>query len=338
MIHLCNTFFEWELEQEHIPDLEKAFQQNSTFLQLQFLPLLYAGKHEPILVTDFPKDIDHPFALLKNPPKEGTINSWGYSRAISQWAKKHHLTYTMPSWETIKKINSKAYSFAVSPLPGSALIKNMADAAPFLLQNYVWKSCFGTAGRGHFFSKNAKLSSLLEKEWKKGLPVIAEPWVDRVCDFSTQWEITHDQEILFLGVAFLHNTSLGTYRGNSAGNVKQEAIFAKEILAQKKISLNVLKEIAAEGYFGEVGIDAMIYKKGREIKLQPIVEINARKTMGWVCLMLQKRLAPKGILTLEYTSDKDQSNNLLPSFLERMNGQKINFPKQLGYKCEINDS
>lgn len=330
-LHLCNTFFEWELQQEQIPDLETAFAQNSLFLQLQFLPLLYAPKLEPILVTEIPKDFDHSFTLIKTPPKKGTIHSWGYSRAIFEWAKKHHLSYSMPPWEAVIKVNSKAFSFARSPLPGAKLIYNETEAKHFLQKNFVWKSCFGAAGKGHFFPNNAKLSSFLEEEWKKGLPVIVEPWVERICDFSTHWEITQGGDIRFLGVTFLHNTVWGIYRGNTAGNLEEESIFAEQIYAQQKFCEPILKEIAKEGYFGEVGIDAMIYHEENQKKLQPIVEINARKTMGWVCLILQKHIAPQKALTLEYINAVDPSNSILPSYLEKTSGQKIHFSKQVKY-------
>jgi hypothetical protein len=39
-------------------------------------------------------------------------------------------------------------------------------------------------------------------------------------------------------------------------------------------------------YFGHLGIDAFVYD---EKKLQPIVEINARKTMSYAALMMQRK-------------------------------------------------
>jgi hypothetical protein len=38
-----------------------------------------------------------------------------------------------------------------------------------------------------------------------------------------------------------------------------------------------------------VGIDAFIYLLGGKKRLQPVVEINARKTMSWVALQLPEK-------------------------------------------------
>jgi predicted ATP-grasp superfamily ATP-dependent carboligase len=65
------------------------------------------------------------------------------------------------------------------------------------------------------------------------------------------------------------------------------------------------------GYFGNVGIDAMLY--GSPVTLHPIVEINARKTMGWVALEVQKRHFPNQTLTLSYA--KNSAEGWLPSSL-----------------------
>jgi predicted ATP-grasp superfamily ATP-dependent carboligase len=66
------------------------------------------------------------------------------------------------------------------------------------------------------------------------------------------------------------------------------------------------------GFRGNVGIDSMIY----DGKLHPIVEINLRKTMGWVALKLGKSVA--------YETGTE---GLLPKFLDI--GKKITFQKQL---------
>ena len=54
------------------------------------------------------------------------------------------------------------------------------------------------------------------------------------------------------------------------------------------------------GYFGNVGIDAMVYRSENGPQLHPIVEINARKTMGFAALELQKRHFPNKTITLSF--------------------------------------
>ena len=69
----------------------------------------------------------------------------------------------------------------------------------------------------------------------------------------------------------------------------------------QEIALDVLKKIATCGYFGNIGVDAMVYRLNGEILLHPIVEINARKTMGYAALTLQQQHFPEEILTLSFS-------------------------------------
>ena len=52
--------------------------------------------------------------------------------------------------------------------------------------------------------------------------------------------------------------------------------------AQKEQAIEALKLIASMGYFGPVGIDAMVWG---DDQLQAIVEINARMTMARVAIL-----------------------------------------------------
>jgi hypothetical protein len=62
-----------------------------------------------------------------------------------------------------------------------------------------------------------------------------------------------------------------------------------------KKAIPLLGKIAEVGYFGHVGIDAMLYTLPEDphtLHLHPVVEINARKTMGWAALAFQRRYFP----------------------------------------------
>lgn len=285
IIHLCNAFFEWELA-GLIPDsLQRALLQSPVFAQLQYLPRLYANGSEGILVSENLSD-DFEYAEL---------STWGYSQLAKKWAAERGIAYEMPDWEVVKKVNSKAYSFAKSPLPGARLLYESDRAG----DGMVLKSCFGAAGQGNAFASDTRADAFCRQQWKLGLPVIAEPWMNRVIDFSTQWMIERSGEVVFLGVTFCKTTSKGVHISNTVGDRVSEEKWATAIEKQKCIAREVLKEMAQEGYFGEVGFDAMIYD---EDCLQPIVEINARKTMGWVTLMWQKNKAPERQVELAYVA------------------------------------
>ena len=323
-LHIANTFFESELE-NNVPDsLFHAFHRNAFFLQLQFLPLLYAAPHDGILVTALPQS-KGPFYSYDDALPFKEIESWGASRLIARFAAKRGIHYEMPSWDVVREVNSKRYSFENSPkLPGAELLTSETQAQNWVKSipgQKVLKTCFGVSGKGHliFEELNANVRSFLHREWQKGLPVIGEPWVNRSLDFSTQWIIDKHQHITYLGATTCVNDGRGQYRSTIVHPKTHEFPFLSE---HQSCAKHVLAKMASAGFFGNVGIDAMIY----DSKLHPIVEINARKTMGWVALQYQQRHHPDKILHMQFSRGQ---NGFLPDSIELKSGKQITFARNL---------
>ena len=174
-----------------------------------------------------------------------------------------------------------------------------------------------------------KIFLFLKSEWNEGRPLIAEPFVTRLLDFSTQWKILKDQTIEFIGATLCENDPFGRYKNNRAGN--ESGLFGtwhSYLSDPTHVVRPILKKMAHLGYFGNVGIDAMIYKWKGAATLHPVVEINARKTMGYVALNIQQRYFPHDIISLEYVSSKEAPQGLLPSFIQNEKNL-VAFPKQL---------
>lgn len=329
LLHIANTNFEWELVQKKAVRLEQAIEQYQIPLQLQFLPVLYAGPGDGVAVSCLPGEpfqSSHPLHLLSQPGKYQKVESWGASLSVQAWAKERNLTYEMPPWEIVRKVNSKEFSFSESrKLHNAALLHTEKEVEQWIASvegRKVLKSCFGTAGRGHLFvpCEPEKLKSFLNRE---GFPMIGEPWVDRVIDFSTQWVIEQNEKIVFLGTTECVSDARGQYVENRVGNILAE--YQRFIDEHKEIALDILQKMAALGYFGNVGFDAMIYEND---KLHPVVEINARKTMGYVALKLQQMRFTKQMISLSYVNDS-QNTNLLPNSIVRADGSRVVFAKKL---------
>ncbi len=292
-LHICNTFFEMELESSKEMSLAAWMCCHPVIRQLQTFPLQYIPSEDLILVSELPKHPDPCFRLINAPISAAKIEDWGASRAIAAWAKERNIPYAIPDWETIRTINSKIFSFTHSPmLPFADLLHNEKEALDWIEKTpgrKVLKTAFGTAGRGHFFIPGkGSLTLFLKKEFAKNLPLIGEPWVERVFDFSTQWKGS-----LLQGATVFENTPKGSYRGTFAGPESQ--VFGSYEWALKEhlaLVQPLLTKIRTLGFFGNLGIDAYVYRwKGQEV-LQPIVEINGRKTMGWAALQIQKKCCP----------------------------------------------
>ena len=330
LLHIANTDLEFELT-DSLP-LNEGLRRNPIVHQLQFLPLLYRNEGDGVGVTDLPSSGPACQLLSDSSLPYDQIESWGPSKAIADWAKKRGLLYEMPPWEVVKQVNSKAFSFAQTPpLPQAELLYAWNDLERWMGAvegPKVLKSCFGLSGQGHLLLPAAeeKIRQFTEKEFQAERPVIAEPWVTRRLDFSTQWVLRKQGEIEYVGSPVLQSDSLGRYAGNLIG--EEEKIFGHylpKLNQHKEIAQVVLKKMASLGFFGNVGFDSLIW--GEDI-LHAVVEINARKTMGWVALQIRKRLFPNQTIQVSYGS-ANHSAPLLPQGVIKPNGEVMKFRRNL---------
>jgi hypothetical protein len=299
-------------------------------LQLQFLPLLYAQSEEKIAVSDLPENPDPRLIPLDQPKvNQAHLSSWGSSLSLLDWAKQKGFSYSIPDWEIIRTVNSKIFSYLESRrLPGSALIESAEDAKAWIEQTpgpKVFKTAYGTAGTGHFHvGVSSNLDSFLTKQFALGLPVIGEPWVERLFDFSTQWKGG-----TFLGATVFETDPKGVYKATLAG--APEKIFGPFLWAleeHRAAAQPIVEKITRMGFFGHFGIDAYVYRADR-IRVQPIVEINGRKTMSWAALQTQQTKFPDSAIRLVFSqSDRQSEPGLLPSELVA-NGKKVLFSRNI---------
>lgn len=339
--HLANINFEWELKTRSTAPLQKGFEVHPNFLQLQFLPLLYGEEGDHILVTHLPPksfQVALPLHLLSEKIGEiGKIETWGWSESAKKWADDHQMHYHPPPFSNLREIASKAFSFANTPtLPGAQLLRTTDELEKWVKKTpypKIIKTCFGLSGRERFLIKTPKefeiLRNQIGKAFKDGSPLIGEPWVKRFFDFSSQWLISKTKAPSYLGATVMRNTQTGQYKETLSGN--EEILFGpfycflKEHLEAVKIPI---QKIVNQGYFGYLGIDAMVYQHPIKMdqRLHPIVEINMRKTFGYLALkLIEKWKAP--FLSLSYLSRK--GSGLLPQELSLSDKKKISFRKQL---------
>ncbi len=330
-LHIANTFFERELTDSKPLPLKAGFHSHPLFLQLQYLPFLYGRPEESVLVTHAPSQefleklqkqgIHGPTRWFtysdKIPPIE--ISCWGKSRSIADWAAEKRLSYPVPSWELIEEVNSKTFSFLCGKkLPHAQLLHQQSELDAWVMSfagPKVLKTCFGLSGRGHFHlsaENSAQARAFAAAEWRQGRPVLAEPWVKRLLDFSTQWHVEKER-LDYLGATICENDAFGRYRATQVGDEREIFGSYLHFLDEHKIHAErVLASIAEKGFFGNLGIDAMVYEDLGAPLLQPIVEINARKTMGWVALEIARLHFPAHILRIALKNGDSSSCSLLP--------------------------
>ncbi len=153
----------------------------------------------------------------------------------------------------------------------------------------------------------------MEAQFGAGRRLVVEPWLERLADFSVQFDMGKDG-LKLVGYAGLENDLRGQFRSNWA-----------EPRFERRPPTNVLRALGAEsgtlelprdlggrlhglyrelgealeprlrevGHEGPLGVDAFVYR-GAEggARLKPVVEINPRHTMGRVMLELMRVVAP----------------------------------------------
>lgn len=325
--HLCNVFFEKELDTLTTASLDNLLQAHPLFEQLQFLPLLYRKRNERVVVSQNPSK-EYLHFLEKNgfttdlidtldtPAPHHTLELWGASDRAALWAKKHSLKLHLPHLDCVRAIHSKLYAHSSTPpMPFSNLLETPEEALRWARSfdgPKVLKKAFGLAGNGLYRFEEEPSKERLLTLFQKETPLIGEPWVEKLFEFSTQWTI--DRSINYLGATLLHSSPTGTYLGTIAGDQNRLFKEQEQVLQEHLDQVEpVLKEIQNAGFFGHLGIDAFVYLwKGKSI-LRALSEINARKTMGWIALQIQREYYPNQILTLRYLPSKQKG--FLPQIL-----------------------
>lgn len=168
------------------------------------------------------------------------------------------------------------------------------------------KAAHACAGRGHKRVKQSESAdsylAWLKNTLKAHGGVVVEPWLDRVLDFSSLYEMKVGGEIEFIGMTEMENDASGRYLGTIVPqkwgtNLQPEIV--EFLFRDAKMNQWYRETIPAmlsnllTGYVGPLGIDAMVYRQNDgSLALKHVVELNVRMSMGRVAKELQKKYAP----------------------------------------------
>jgi hypothetical protein len=278
---------------------------------------------------------------------------WGWSQAAFEFAQQAGVTVPNVNLDAVRKANSRGFSFdqeqslAVAP-PRSVylessrqLVEAIADSAAAwgrlpAEHRVILKAEFGMSGRERFVLRGDEALTPSVHGWinrrvEQSGAVYLEPWLDRVVEFSTHWEITQSEtvpdqgsvtaqavrsaapdapdsspasskNVRFVGLTQLLNTPHGQYSGSRVGAATTELPENEldRLLSEIKTTAErAAASVAQLGYAGPIGIDAMIYRDAEgALQTRPVQDINARWSMGRVALSLQQRRKPAGCLSL----------------------------------------
>ncbi len=193
----------------------------------------------------------------------------------------------------------------LAPPEGEACL-TLAEAEAAAARGLLLKAPFSTAGRarrrGPLDAAGLAWAERLLRE-QGGLRV--EPWRDRVLDFSFHFDVEPDAPARFIGICRFCTTPAGQFTGTRPGRWFGELDPAlARFLSQdgraprrlrelgEQVAAFLAPRLAALGVRGPVGVDAFVYREGGALRIDPLVEVNARTTMGRVSLALDPRIHP----------------------------------------------
>ena len=207
-----------------------------------------------------------------------------------------------PALETVKKVNKKDYSTVIasdiSPYAGN-IIMDLIELDAFATTHkydFILKELEGVSGKGNIHLTSEKqyksINRYIEKQLSSGkqLCMVAETFYQIEIDFSSQYVIHKDGTIELICVREIIN------RGNKyigSRNVQDDFIYFLNRNSYFKKIEDVLLRLYNDGYWGNVCIDSAVLENK---EIVPLIEINARKSMGLISYYIETFILPESLV------------------------------------------
>ncbi|QOL15827.1 hypothetical protein [Dickeya dianthicola] len=266
------------------------------------------------------------------PPADYTLMPYAVTDAVGALQRRWQSTSPLPDAENVSRLSSKTWSnqwVRAHQLPGDAeVITDVAQLRGYASGcsdgGFIIKDPYGVAGRGaiHITSPSIleNICRHLDKQVATGkmLELLVQPFFPRLSDFSAHLAIGTTGSIEWLGLRQMQNNGL-TYNGSGALSSSLTQRLTAEHYQDRVIELAA--DMAREGYFGPICIDAMLLNDNRII---PVLEVNPRVSMGLLSLLLEKKFAPElGVDLCVRSLKTTSSTDFMPRFLTQLARQDL---------------
>lgn len=248
-------------------------------------------------------------------------------------AKIRELSHRRTSSKALKYVIDNTSSKHLFPSPATEC-KTLSDVEMFVKENVdaLFKSPYSGNGRGHIYAHKCCNPTMLRQTAgviRRQGSIMAEKIHNVVLEFALEYNI-HDTNVRFDGYS-LFETKRYAYSHNVM--LPDSAILSK---ISEYIDLDILMDVqdvvrkfledsVAQFYNGNCGIDMYIYTNGNKFCLQPVSEINLRRTMGSVAHSMFKTLChtdSRGILSVLRCENKGELKQTVET-KKRMNPMRF---------------
>jgi hypothetical protein len=208
----------------------------------------------------------------------------------------------LPSAAAVARVNSKSWSNALAGrlgLPGAGRlvrsVDELASAVTWTGFEAVVKDPYGVSGRATLEVRTPgvlrAVTRTLGRQEAAGrrVELVVQPRYARRADFSGHLRIDPDGNWEPLGVQVMTNRGFRFIGSRAADRPFVELLDRDgyfEVLGE------VAKALAGDGYWGPVGVDSLVAADGTVV---PILEVNARRSLGLLALRLDRRVRDDGL-------------------------------------------
>lgn len=279
------------------------------------LPTVHVAESSDPLRTVTLDALDSPVLLarLRDLAADGVrLLAHGTSSAEEDLAVATGLRSVLADAATTKSVNSKVYSrrlcdeLGIEQARGWAcrtvedFERACAEAARLVADGATVgvKDAYGVSGKGILVVDDPRrLDQLVRMVTRRAarsgddrLAVVVEVWADKATDLNYHFTVAQDGS-----VAFDFVKEAITEGGVHKGHRIPSRLPAEQVDALAALSGRLGARLAADGFHGLVGVDALVRTDG---SLLPVLEINARSNMSTYTVPLQERFQPQGWVAL----------------------------------------
>jgi phosphoribosylaminoimidazole carboxylase (NCAIR synthetase) len=276
------------------------------------LPTLHVVANQDPLRNVTEDALADPDLVARLSELDAHLTAHGVSEVEERLAQRTGLPLAAPDAATCKAVNSKVYSRRAADelglrQPAGWACDNLAElqdaftaAADLLAQGHkvVVKEAFGVSGKGIAVLESERrmarlygmIAKQVEKSGQERIAFVVEDWVAKKTDLNYQFTVDRSGEVHFDFVK-----ELFTEGGVHKGHRMPARLSGKQVDELRNTATLLGKKLAGDGYFGVVGVDAMV---DPDDGLYPVVEINARNNMSTYQVQSQERFVGEGQIAL----------------------------------------
>jgi hypothetical protein len=227
---------------------------------------------------------------------------FGWNGAAAELNRVYARPVSHPPLEVVRRSNSRTFSarleqdlgepgFQLGAFGSVAEIESHLRGAGSPIGGWIAKSDHGNAGLGNRRLRSRELGEV-DRRWLRSTldeddRVLLEPWVRRLADLCTTFDLGVDGNVVDLTIHEVVNTADGAFIGALFDADSEVVARCRDEL--ERAAATVAGRLHGDGYFGPVCLDAFVWQDGGRPRLRPLVDLNARLHMSRPARRLWKR-------------------------------------------------